>query len=76
MVVVLICKMIRVLSILVNRKAWPPPQGWAYRFEAYTPTLWRKLGYSAGRAPRDAAFARESEAEFERLREFLQLPSA
>jgi len=35
-----------------------------------------ELGYSAGRAPRDAAFARESEAEFERLRGFLQLPSA
>jgi uncharacterized protein len=75
--------------------------GWAYRFEAYTPKIKRKLGYYAlplvwrddvigwgnlaatngalraeigyvaGRAPRERAFARELDAELERVRHFL-----
>lgn len=45
--------------------------GWA-NASAAGGTLAMQFGYVAGRAPREAAFRRELEAEVERLREFLQ----
>lgn len=45
--------------------------GWA-NVSATPRGLAARFGYVAGRAPRDAAFARELEAEVERLRAFLQ----